>query len=164
MKALKYLLFSLFILPALHSTAQRVAIKSEGHQPVLVANERLVLNEWNEILKTQSGIDANLQQLSIIQVDKTYYLRGTSPDGYVSTILLEDSDSNGAGNYLSALGISCTSKSCGSNSGCLPNNNGRCTSGCVSVDSCTKTLPVPKSITGQSRCYNYFSCDANHFL
>ena len=167
MKIIKLLLLLLCTLSFKNISAQTIAVMEGGHQPVLVANEKIVLAEWNIILQNSSGINANLQYLSIIKIGESYYLRAKGDDGYVSTILLQQatkSKTDESNSYLEAVGISCTSKACGSNEGCVPTNDKICTPGC-DLDNCIKTIPTPQPLNVNiGACIYYFSCDSSHFL
>lgn len=72
----------------------------------------------------------------VIKLDEVYYLRAVSGD-YVSTTLLKK-DENG---YLHSEGLTCTSRDCAHNDGCLPKPDGKsCTKCKVVLSDCTKTV------------------------
>lgn len=168
MKAMqKVFLLFMSTLFSYRSIAQKVALISDGHQPVLVANEKILLAEWNEILQSRSGINCHLQNVSIIQIANIYYLRAKGNNGYTSTLLLQtETIKKGTLSdiYLIAINVSCTSKDCGNDYGCIPTPDRICTPGC-DIDNCIQTINIPKPLNvDKTNCIYFFSCDANHFL
>lgn len=124
----------LLLLFSFNSYSQAIG-KVENGQAVLTANQTELLQKWNAILENKSQIKADLTSLSIQQIDDKYYLVAQGEE-YKSTLLL-NAQSNGT---LQAGKITCTTKSCAHNDGCIPQGDHctACTGDCsksTSIDS-----------------------------
>jgi len=69
-------------------------------------------------------------------IDGTYYLVAKSGEYISTTLLAKDADGN-----LTTRGISCTSRACSNNNGCIPKPDGKsCTSCAGALGDCSKTV------------------------
>jgi len=93
--------------------------------------EKLVVTNLSITQKKQITIhDTKLKK-----IDDTYYLAMYHGDEITTTLLRVE---NGA--LLKYAGISCTSKSCATNDGCIPHSNGKKCTKCKLSRDCTKTV------------------------
>lgn len=99
-----------------------------------LSNVTSVIEIWNRMLLDEVNIDAKLDNIYIFKENNEYFLQaGSKSTDYVSTIRLEPS--LGA---LAPSGISCTSKACSSDNGCVPKSDKKSCTSCL-LD-CSKTV------------------------
>ncbi|MGB3344682.1 MAG: hypothetical protein WBA61_12305 [Aequorivita sp.] len=87
--------------------------------------------------------DVKITESKIENIDGIFYLRTFFNNNFVSTTLLRISEDNGSlGMRIDPLpyGITCTSSSCHSGSGCTPKLNGDCTDCNSGSKDCTRSL------------------------
>lgn len=115
---------------------------SKNDEPVLTKDKDLLLQHWNENLLRLSNIDAELDEVTILELDGEYVLQAiSSVTGTYSTI--------GAfvhNNNLYSTTTTCTTTSCTSNNGCTPKGTvcSTCIGNCSkSVSTTTKEYLAP---------------------
>lgn len=89
--------------------------------------------------------EVKITESKIENIDGIFYLRTFFNNNFVSTTLLrisEDNGNSGLGKRFTTLpnGITCTSSSCHSGSGCTPKQNGDCTDCNSGSKDCTRFL------------------------
>lgn len=87
---------------------------------------------FNNYLKTYNISDSKYQTSKVISVNGLPYLRSYSEDGYVSTTALEPVYSTQRGGIsLRTKGVTCTTKACATNDGCVPAGDGKSCTSCL---------------------------------
>ena len=94
---------------------------------------------FNNYLKTYNISESEYQSSKIISVNGLPYLRSYSEDGYVSTTALEPVYSKERGGIaLKTRGVTCTTKACATDDGCIPAGDGKSCTSCLW--DCTKSV------------------------
>lgn len=135
MKNFEKLIFIFITLLTISCKSQTSVIgKIQDGIPIITIDEERMLNNWQNNLKTTSKINATFNSVAILEIDGNYYLRATGNE-FVSTVLLKYDRTE---NSFVAEGITCTSQTCSTTNGCIPDGKTKCT-GCT-LNDCTKTV------------------------
>lgn len=133
MKTTKIIFLTFLALTLVQCKAQHVIGEIKNGRAEFTVDSNQLIKNWNKNLLSESKIDAELKSIEIFYFEDNYFLRGRG-DKYISTISL----SKDSKDILSAEGISCTSRGCSTDNGCIPAKNKLKCTDCFG--DCTKTV------------------------
>jgi len=134
----KFIFFALIIVFLINNTgcsAQNAGTITDG-KIKFNAPESTILLKWNDMLKQNAGIDAQLTGIELMETDEGTYLMAKGEE-YTSVMLLEVNDQDGS---FKVAGVTCTSKDCSSSeTECVPRSSGKSCTPCKGGD-CSKSV------------------------
>ncbi len=137
MKSFKILFVCFCMVFSSVAFSQSVIGRVVNGTPTFTTDVNRLINNWQKILSTQSSIQTQLNSIKIELINGAYYLMASGTP-YSSAILLNCAVATGD---LTTSSISCTSKTCATSDGCIPNKDGKsCTSCGWGTGDCTKTV------------------------
>ena len=124
-----------FLIQSVGCSVQSAGIITDG-KIKFNSSESVILIKWNDMLKQNTELDAQLNRIELMETDEGTYLVAKGEE-YSSIILLEIDDHTGS---FKVGGVTCTSKDCSSSeTECIPRSSGKSCTPCKGGD-CTKSV------------------------